>query len=212
MGEAPGLDGGVRGAAPVGRQSWWEGGAQGWIGTATIDGRPQKGQSSRSTMIRHAVEDDLLEIVSIYNASIPARLATADTEPVSVESRVGWFRRHEPSRGPLRVLEREGQVAGWLAFEPFYGRPAYGATAEVGVYVAPAYQRSGVATALMQDAVAIAPDLGYRTLLGFVFGHNAPSLRLFERFGFESWGSLPRVAELDGVERDLVILGRRVAP
>jgi hypothetical protein len=29
--------------------------------------------------------------------------------------------------------------------------------------------------------------------------------------GFVTWGSLPRVAELDGVERDPAILGRRVA-
>ncbi len=50
------------------------------------------------------------------------------------------------------------------------------------------------------------------TLLGFVFAHNEPSLRLLEAFGFERWGLLPRVAELDGVERDLVIVGRRGQP
>ncbi len=47
-------------------------------------------------------------------------------------------------------------------------------------------------------------------MLGFIFGHNEPSLRLFQRFEFETWGTLPRVAVLDGVERDLVILGRRL--
>ena len=46
--------------------------------------------------------------------------------------------------------------------------------------------------------------------MAFVFGHNAPSLRLFERAGFARWGHLPRVARLDGIERDLLILGRRV--
>jgi len=33
-------------------------------------------------------------------------------------------------------------------------------------------------------------------------------LRLFQRLGFEQWGFLPRVAQLDGVERDLVVMGR----
>lgn len=47
-------------------------------------------------------------------------------------------------------------------------------------------------------------------LLGFVFGHNTPSLTLFQSFGFERAGTLRRVAELDGVMRDLVILLRRV--
>ena len=50
-----------------------------------------------------------------------------------------------------------------------------------------------------------------KTLLGFIFGHNVASLRLFERFGFTTWGTLRRVASLDGVERDLVIVGLRVA-
>jgi phosphinothricin acetyltransferase len=48
------------------------------------------------------------------------------------------------------------------------------------------------------------------TLLGFIFGHNEPSLRLFEKFGFARWGELPKVASLDGIERDLVIVGHRV--
>jgi L-amino acid N-acyltransferase YncA len=46
--------------------------------------------------------------------------------------------------------------------------------------------------------------------LGFIFGHNAPSLGLFARFGFSRWGELPGVAAPDGVERDLIIVGRRV--
>jgi phosphinothricin acetyltransferase len=35
---------------------------------------------------------------------------------------------------------------------------------------------------------------------------------LFEGFGFQRWGVLPRVAELDGVERDLILVGRRIVP
>src|SRR3712207_778534 len=43
-----------------------------------------------------------------------------------------------------------------------------------------------------------------------IFGHNEPSLRLFEDLGFERWAFYPKVAELDGVERDLVVLGLRL--
>ena len=82
---------------------------------------------------------------------------------------------------------------------------------EIGVYVAPAAHRRGIARRLVDHALQQAPALGIRTVLAFVFAHNAPSIALFERVGFASWGRLPRVAELDGVERDLAILGRRVA-
>lgn len=162
-------------------------------------------------LIRDAVETDLPAIVGIYNAAIPDRLATADTEPISVESRIPWFRRHARGHRPCWVLDADGAVAAWLSFESFYGRPAYAATAEVSLYVAPDRRRRGIGRRLLGQALARGPHFGLRTLLGFVFAHNAPSLALFEGLGFVHWAHLPAVAELDRVERDLVILGRRIA-
>ena len=160
--------------------------------------------------IRDATAADLPAIVAIYNDAIPGRLATADTEPVSVASRRPWFDAHTPAAHPLWVWEADGVIGGWLSFQPFYGRPAYRATAELSVYVAPARHRHGVGRRLVDHALRRSPALGLTTLLGFVFGHNAPSLALFGGFGFARWGTLPRVAVLDGVERDLAILGHRV--
>jgi L-amino acid N-acyltransferase YncA len=161
--------------------------------------------------IRHATVRDLPHIVEIYNSAIPGRLATADTDPIPVASRNAWLREHSPERHPLWILGDGTRIDGWLSMQPFYGRPAYHATAELSVYVAPRAQHPGIGRALVGHAVASAPGLGLKTLLGFIFGHNAPSLGLFESFGFERWAFLPRVAELDGIERDLAILGLRVA-
>ncbi len=160
-------------------------------------------------MIRWALAADLPRIIAIYNASIPGRLATADTAPVTVAERRPWFERHG-ARRPLWVEEQGGRVEGWVSFSDFYDRPAYGASAELSIYVAPEAQRRGLGRALMAHALGAAPTLGLSTLLGFVFGHNAPSLALLESHGFARWGHLPRVAVLDGVERDLVILGLRL--
>jgi phosphinothricin acetyltransferase len=163
-------------------------------------------------LIRDAQPTDLEAIVAIYNASIPGRLATADTEPVTVESRHGWFADFHPSRRPLWVLTEDsgGPILGWLGLRSFYGRPAYRATVEAAVYVAPQAQRRGVAQALLDHALRACPTLGIKTVLGFVFAHNAPSLALFRKAGFQTWGQLPGVAELDTVERDLTILGSRI--
>ncbi|MGC9505172.1 N-acetyltransferase family protein [Baaleninema sp.] len=160
--------------------------------------------------IRHARESDLKAIVAIYNAAIPGRTATADLEPVSVESRRPWFRSHVPSRYPLWVAERERQIVAWLSVRRFYGRPAYAATAELGIYVAPEYQHRGIGSQLLDLAVCEGPKLHLTTFLAFIFAHNQPSLNLFEQFGFCEWGYLPCVAELDGALRDLVILGKRL--
>lgn len=161
-------------------------------------------------MIRDAEREDLKAIVAIYNASIPGRLATADTDPVTVQDRTSWFDRHDPARRPLKVLEAGSEIRGWVSFEPFYGRPAYDHTAEISVYVAPAFQGRGIGARLLQHAITIAPELGLVKLVGFIFAHNEPSLRLFRQFGFEHWGLLPGIAVLDGEKRDLAIMGRDV--
>jgi phosphinothricin acetyltransferase len=163
--------------------------------------------------IRLAELSDLAAIVAIYNSSIPGRAATADTAPVSVEERIVWFREFDPIRRPLLVHcgMESGEVTGWLSLRSFYGRPAYDATAETGVYTDPRSHRRGIARSLLSHAIATAPSLRLRTLLAFVFAHNAPSLALFRGAGFAEWGRLPGVAELDGVERDLTILGLRIA-
>ena len=101
-------------------------------------------------------------------------------------------------------------VAGWLSFSDFYGRPAYGASVEVSIYLDERVRKRGLGRRLLALAIERAPRSGVTTLLGFIFGHNQASLQLFERHGFVRWGTLPRVAVLDGVERDLVIVGLRV--
>ncbi|WP_341916958.1 N-acetyltransferase family protein [Hydrocarboniphaga effusa] len=161
---------------------------------------------------RLATRADLARIVEIYNSTIASREVTADLEPISVESRESWFAEHSPQFRPLWVVEIDGEVAGWLSFSSFYGRPAYDGTAEVSLYIDERFRRAGIGRYLLGEAMAQAPQIGVHTLLGFIFGHNLPSLALFERYGFARWAHLPRVALLEGVERDLVILGRRVAP
>ena len=162
-----------------------------------------------TTLIRDARDTDLPAIVAIYNASIPGRLATADTEPVTLESRQAWFAARDPQRRPIRVLELAGEVQGWISLKSFYeGRPAYDATSEVSLYLAPAVQGQGWGGRLLDGLIADGPRLGVAELLGCLFAHNGPSQRLFRSRGFGEVGLLPAIARLDGIPRDLVILQR----
>ena len=157
-----------------------------------------------SLNLRLATEHDLPAIVDIYNSIIPGRRVTADLEPVTVESRRAWFAAHQSPTRPLWVLvdsNAANAVCGWASFDSFYLRAAYDGTVMVALYLA--RHRHG-------NGQARAPALGIHSLTGYIFGHNEPSLRLFKRHGFTQWAHLPRVAVLDDVERDLIILGRRV--
>jgi L-amino acid N-acyltransferase YncA len=66
--------------------------------------------------IRDATEIDLPAILEIYNAAIPGRMATADTQPVTVESRRSWFHEHNPNARPLWVAVQNNVIVGWLSF------------------------------------------------------------------------------------------------
>jgi L-amino acid N-acyltransferase YncA len=161
---------------------------------------------------RLATLADLPNIVAIYNSTIASRQVTADTEAITVESRLAWFHDHIPERRPLWVVDdQDGSVMAWLSFSNFYGRPAYSGTAELSIYVAEAARGKGLGRYLLQEAINFAPRIKVHTVLGFIFGHNTPSLNLFTGFNFEIWANMPRVANLDGVERDLLIMGKRIA-
>ena len=188
--------------------------------------------------IRPAIETDLQAIVEIYNSTIGSRIATADTKPVAVESRLSWFHNRDFAYRPIWVvdinpnlskledprIEKLGEskivnlfsrraqdnIVAWLSFNDFYGRPAYQFTAEISLYVAQDYRLQGLADVLLKKAIRDCPKLRIKTLLAFVFGHNIPSIKLFTKHGFSRWGLLPQVAEMDRTERDLLILGRRI--
>ncbi|WP_285766359.1 GNAT family N-acetyltransferase [Peribacillus sp. SI8-4] len=159
---------------------------------------------------REAELSDLPEIVEIYNSTIASRMVTADTDPISVQSRVKWFEEHNAENRPLYLITVEGKTAGWMSFQSFYGRPAYHSTAEISIYIDDYFRGKGIGRISIQKAIEVSPKLGVKNLLGFIFAHNIPSMKLFSKFGFEEWAHLPQVAELDGIERDLVILGKRI--
>ena len=162
-------------------------------------------------MIRRAVEKDLPQIVAIYNATIPSRLATADIQPVTVEARKEWFFKHDDER-PIWVSvdEATGMIQGWLSFNSFYGRPAYRATVEISVYVADSARRLGIGNLMMDWSFVEARKIGIRTILAFIFSHNGPSISFFERAGFKEWGRFPEIAEMDGKLYGLSIYGLKL--
>ncbi len=154
---------------------------------------------------------DLPRIVEIYNSTVKGRMVTADTEPVSINSRLHWFNDHSPNKRPLWVIEDQAnKIVGWVSFQSFYGRPAYDATAEVSIYLDETVRGKGVGKKALQHAIDSCTTLKIKTLLGYIFSHNAPSIKLFESFGFEAWGVLPNIAVLDGIERSVTIVGKRL--
>lgn len=156
--------------------------------------------------IRDATEADLPRIIEIYNASIPSGRATADTKPVMVSDRLGWFRNFDPSKRPIWVAEIDGLVVGCIYLSSFYGgRPAYDKTAEISTYIAPDQQGKGIGTMLKQRMIEACPRLGVENLISMYFDHNEATQRLNDKFGFKEAGHLADIANVFGQKRGLKI-------
>jgi len=153
--------------------------------------------------------NDLSEIVAIYNETIASRMVTADTEEVSVEQKREWFNSHTANR-PIYVYCEDEKVLAWLSYKSFYGRPAYNGTVEMSIYITSKAQGKGLGKKLMIFAQTQAKQLNIKVLLGFIFSHNVPSIKLFKHFEFDVWGELPNVAIMDGTPYSLTIFGKHL--
>ncbi|MDO4640542.1 MAG: GNAT family N-acetyltransferase [Neisseria sp.] len=157
-----------------------------------------------------AQQSDLAEIVDIYNSTISGRQSTADLVPVTVAQRQVWFDSHKGNR-PLYVMKNEaGEVVAWGSFSDYYPRHAYHISAEISIYVRHNLRGVGVGKDLLRYMLEKAPSLHIENVLAVIFGHNHASIRLFESFGFQQWGCLPQVCDLDGTKADIVILGKHI--
>ncbi|KRM11975.1 N-acetyltransferase family protein [Paucilactobacillus suebicus] len=156
-----------------------------------------------------ATIDDLPDIVRIYNQTVPTRQSTADLEPVSVDDRREWFAGHNHEHRPLWLIKLDDVTAGWISLTDFYGREAYKHTVEVSIYIDENYRGHHLGNAALTFVEQHVNELDIQTILAYIFGHNTPSLGLFKKFGYQEWAHLPEVAEMDGVKRDLDILGKK---
>jgi phosphinothricin acetyltransferase len=128
-------------------------------------------------------------------------MVTADIEPISVESRIRWFHEHTPNKRPLWVLENKNRkIIGWVSFQSFYGRSAYDVTIELSIYLDVAHRSKGLGKHVLRHTIDEAPKFSVKTILGYIFAHNEPSIKLFRRFGFEVWATLPNIASFSSAK------------
>lgn len=159
---------------------------------------------------KHATICDLAFIVDVYNQTIPSRMVTADTEPVTIESRQSWFDAHNVQARPLWLISYQDKPCGWVSLSTFYGRPAYAKTVEISLYIHTDFRGKKIGQSAVRYVERFALEHNIENILCYIFAHNLPSLSLFNKMDYQQWGYLPNVAILDNNHRDLVILGKSI--
>jgi phosphinothricin acetyltransferase len=154
--------------------------------------------------IRSLEPSDWPAVERIYAEGIATRAATFETEPPTWEQfDAGRLRDHR-----LVAIE-DGAVVGWAAVSPVSLRECYSGVVEHSVYVAEDARGRGIGIALLEALVASTEASGIWTIQSSVFPENEASVRLHERAGFRVVGRRERIAKLDGVWRDTVLVERR---
>lgn len=167
-------------------------------------------------IVQRADIEDLSAILAIYNQSIAGKQATANLEPVTTDERIVWFDEHlnNPTRPIYVVLTTEknadSMIVAWGSFSDLYARPAYHISSEVSIYLHQDYHGIGLGSLLTRWMLMQAPSLGIQNVIALIFAHNQPSLGLFHKLGFEQWGYMPQVCDMDGFIADVVMLGKKV--
>jgi L-amino acid N-acyltransferase YncA len=156
-------------------------------------------------IIRELRAGDWPAVAAIYAEGIAGRLATFETEVPPWED---WHAAHLPEH--RFVAELDGALAGWVALTPSSRRAVYRGVADLSVYVAAAARGRGVGRALLARVIESARAGGLWTLQAGVFPENAASLALHRSLGFRDVGVRERIAQLDGVWRDVVLLELRL--
>jgi len=163
--------------------------------------------------IRNATGADLSAITDIYNQAVELQSATADTSPVSMESRRTWLQDHSPDQYPVFVAESENGVLGWCSLSAYRpGRMALRYTAEISYYIDERFRGKGAGSLLVSHAIGQCQRLGIKTLFAIILDINTDSVFILEKYGFEQWGHLPGVADFDGRECGHLYYGLRVVP
>ena len=151
------------------------------------------------TIVRLASRGDLPELASIYNHYVTSSHATFDTEPVTVESRAGWFDRFADI-GPHRLLvAAEGdRVLGCASSAPYREHPAFARTVEVGIYLHPDLHSRGIGSALYRPLLDNLRSEKIHVALAGIALPNDASVALHRKFGFTEVGVFEEYAVKNG--------------
>jgi L-amino acid N-acyltransferase YncA len=162
--------------------------------------------------VRPALPSDLAALADIYAHYVTGSVATFELDPPDVQE---WLRRLgaiTEAGLPFLVTERDGAVAGYAYCAPWKSRPAYRATVEDSVYVAPWAVGRGCGTELMAALLQACREVGVREVIAVIADSGDPaSVQLHHRFGFIDAGRLTRVGHKHDRFIDTVLMQRSLA-
>lgn len=162
--------------------------------------------STRS--IRSALPGDAAGIQSIYGHHVEHGTATFDTVAPSAgdwETRIADIRERD---WPFVVAIIDDHIVGYAYAVQFRDRPAYTATCENSIYVAPDWMGQDVGFALAEALMQKAAKRGFDQMIAVIGGAERASVALHRKCGFVEVGRLHNVGRKFGRLLDTLYMQR----
>jgi len=155
-------------------------------------------------IIEKLQEHHWTQVEEIYLEGISNRMATFETRSPGWEL---WNETHHPEC--RYVITDNDEVRGWAALSPVSKRKAYAGVAEVSIYIHKSYRGFGFGKKLLEFLIDKSEKNGFWTLQVSLFPENKISFALHTSCGFREIGIREKIAQLDGIWRNTVLLERR---
>jgi len=136
-------------------------------------------------LIRHANENDLEQLLTIYNDIILNTTAVYQYQPHTLQMRKEWFETKQQQGFPVFVAEDNDRIVGFSTLGTFRNWQAYKYSVENSIYVASGSRGKGVGKLLMPPLITAAVKMDMHTIIAGIDATNEASLQLHKKFGFE---------------------------
>src|SRR4051794_39098585 len=134
--------------------------------------------------IRNATENDLQQMLEIYNEIIENTTAVFQYQLHTPEQRKEWFIKKQEENYPVFVAEENNMVNGFSTFGQFRNWQAYKYSVENSVYVKADCRGKGIGKLLLVPLIKEAKQMQLHTIIAGIVANNEASIALHKQFGF----------------------------
>jgi L-amino acid N-acyltransferase YncA len=158
--------------------------------------------------IRPAGEEDLPQMLEIYNEIILNTTAVYEYRPHTLSMRQAWFEAKIRDGYPVFAAAEEEELLGFSSFGPFRAWPAYKYSVENSVYVKSGRRGLGIGRLLLEPLILSAAERDMHAIIASIDADNEASYRLHRSCGFAEVAHFREVGFKFGRWLDLKFLER----
>jgi phosphinothricin acetyltransferase len=154
--------------------------------------------------IRPLEKTDIPDVLRIWNTAITHGESTRSATPLTADE-VGALIFDVPARFEAYCYETAQALVGWGGLTRYHEREAYGATAELSIYLSPEYRHRGIGRALARHALMRARQLEFHAIVVILQAEQVHAMAWALRLGFRNTGRLTGVLPVGSDWRDVFV-------